>query len=234
MEETEQKRLFTGSSNIIFSLCPLCLCGETLMKKNEGILFIVSGASGTGKSTLCRAMLEDFPNLRFSVSHTTRPQRPGDREGMDYFFVAPQRFQEMIDRGDFAEWAEIYGHRYGTSKQMLEMARAEGQDLILDIDGQGARQLRGQNIPGAFVFILPPSLEELKRRLMSRKTEKREALEERLKKAKAEIADSRWYDYLIVNDDLRAAKARLRAIILAEDCRRERLTKAVDKLLVEK
>jgi guanylate kinase len=204
------------------------------MKKSEGIMFIVSGASGTGKSTLCRAMLKVFPNLRFSVSHTTRPQRPGDREGRDYFFVAPQQFQTMIDRGDFAEWAEIYGHRYGTSKRMLEMAREEGQDLILDIDGQGARQLRDQNIPGAFVFILPPSLEELKRRLMNRKTERKEALEERLKKARAEIADSRWYDYLIINDDLRAAKARLKAIILAEHCRREKLTEAVDKLLLEK
>jgi len=204
------------------------------MKKNEGILFVVSGASGTGKSTLCRAMLEAFPNLRFSVSHTTRPRRSGDREGVDYFFVAPQQFQTMIDRGDFVEWAEIYGHRYGTSKRMLETARAEGQDLILDIDGQGARQLREKNIPGAFVFILPPSLEELKRRLMTRKTEGKEALEERLNKARAEIADSRWYDYLVINDDLKAAKARLKAIILAEHCRREELIEAVDKLLVEK
>ncbi len=197
-------------------------------------MFIVSGASGTGKSTLCRAMLEAFPNLRFSISHTTRPRRPRDREGMDYFFLSPQQFQTMIERGEFLEWAEIYGHRYGTSKRMLEMARAEGQDLILDIDGQGARQLRDQKIPGAFVFILPPSLEELKRRLMNRKTEGKEALKERLKKAKAEIADSRWYDYLIINDDLRTAKARLKAIILAEHCRRERLTEAIDKLLVEK
>ena len=197
-------------------------------------MFIVSGASGTGKSTLCRAMLEVFPNLRFSVSHTTRPQRPGDRGGRDYFFVARQKFQTMIDRGDFVEWAEIYGHRYGTSKRMLETARAEGRDLILDIDVQGARQLREQNIPGAFVFLLPPSLEELKRRLMNRKTEGKKALEERLNKARAEIADSRWYDYLIINDDLRTAKARLKAIILAEHCRRDRLTEAIDKLLLEK
>lgn len=216
------------------ALCPLCLCGETSMKKNQGILFIVSGASGTGKSTLCRAMVGVFPNLRFSVSHTTRPQRPGDREGRDYFFIAPQPFQAMIDRGEFVEWAQVYGHRYGTSKRMLETAREEGQDLILDVDGQGARQLRDQNIPGAFVFILPPSLGELKRRLMNRKTEGKESLEERLKKARAEIADSRWYDYLIINDDLKSAKARLKAIILAEHCRREMLAEAVDKLLVEK
>lgn len=205
-----------------------------LMKKNEGILFIVSGASGTGKSTLCRAMLRVFPDLRFSVSYTTRPLRPGDREGRDYFFVAPEQFRTMIERGEFVEWAEVYGHRYGTSRRVLEVARGRGQDLILDIDGQGARQLRDQNIPGAFVFLLPPSLEELKRRLMNRKTEGKESLEERLKKAQAEIADSRWYDYLIINDDLRAAKARLKAIILAEHCRREKLTGAIDKLLIEK
>jgi guanylate kinase len=202
--------------------------------KKEGILFVVSGASGTGKSTLCRAMLKVFPNLRFSISHTTRPQRPGDREGIDYFFVSSQEFQAMIDRREFVEWAEIYGHRYGTSKAMWETARAKGQDLILDIDVQGARQLRAQNIAAAFVFILPPSLAELKRRLMNRKTEGKEALGERIMKARAEIADSRWYDYLIINDDLQAAKDRLKAIILAEHCRRERQAEAVDKLLVEK
>jgi guanylate kinase len=205
-----------------------------LMKKNEGILFVVSGASGTGKSTLCRAMLKIFPNLRFSVSHTTRPPRPGDREGRDYSFVSPAEFQKRIDRGDFVEWAEIYGNRYGTSKRMLDQARLEGRDLILDIDVQGVRQLRSQKIPGVFVFILPPSLKELKRRLQSRKTEGREALAERLKKAQAEISQARRYDYLVINDDLKKARERLKAVILAERCRRERWTEAIEKLLVEK
>ena len=203
------------------------------MERKEGTLFIVSGASGTGKSTLCRAMLETFPNLRFSVSHTTRPPRSGDQEGRDYYFVSPEEFQKMIDGGGFVEWAEIYDHRYGTSKEMLDKARREGRDLILDIDGQGARQLRNQRIPGVFVFILPPSLVELKRRLRGRKTEEKGALEERVKKAQAEISQARFYDYLVVNDDLPKAREQLKAIILAEGCRRERRLEAIDKLLVE-
>jgi guanylate kinase len=202
--------------------------------KKEGILFIVSGASGTGKTTLCRAMLKIYPHLRFSVSHTTRPQRPGDEDGRDYYFISSEEFQRMIDQGDFAEWAEIYGHRYGTSKTMLEKARAQGQDLILDIDGQGARQLRQQGLPGTFLFILPPSLAELRRRLRKRKTEEKEALEERLRKAREIIVEARWYDYLIINDELKEAQEQLRAIILAEHCRRERMVEVLEQLMLEK
>ena len=202
--------------------------------KKEGILFIVSGASGTGKTSLCRAMLKIYPNLRFSVSHTTRPQRPGDEDGRDYYFISPEEFQKMLDQGDFAEWAEIYGHRYGTSKRMLEKARAQGQDLILDIDGQGARQLRQQGLPGTFIFILPPSLAELRQRLMKRKTEGKEALEERLRKARDEIVEARWYDFLIINDELKKAQAQLQAILLAEHCRRERMIEVLEQLMLEK
>jgi len=204
------------------------------MERKEGLLFVVSGASGTGKTTLCRAMLKIYPNLRFSVSHTTRPRRPRDENGRDYYFVSAEEFQRMVDQGDFAEWAEIYGHRYGTSKKMLEKARAEGQDLILDIDSQGARQLRQQGLPGVFVFVLPPSLTELKQRLMKRKTEEKEALEERLKKARDEIVEARWYDYLILNNELERAQEQLQAIILAEHCRRERMAEALERLLLEK
>jgi len=202
--------------------------------KKEGILFIVSGASGTGKTSLCRAMLKIYPNLRFSVSHTTRPQRPGDEDGRDYYFISPEEFQKMLDQGDFAEWAEIYGHRYGTSKRMLEKARAQGQDLILDIDGQGARQLRQQGLPGTFIFILPPSLAELRQRLMKRKTEGKEALEERLRKARDEIVEARWYDFLIINDEIKKAQAQLQAILLAEHCRRERMIEVLEQLMLEK
>ena len=183
--------------------------------------------------SLGRPMLEAFPDLRFSVSHTTRPPRSGDQEGRDYYFISPEEFQKMIDGSDFVEWAEIYGHRYGTSKERLEKARREGLDLLLDIDGQGARQLRNQGIPGVFVFILPPSLAELKRRLRGRKTEGKEALEERVKKAQAEISKARFYDYWVVNDDLTKARERLKAIVLAERCRRERQPEAIDKLMLE-
>ena len=141
----------------------------------------------------------------------------------------------MIDRGDFVEWAEIYGNRYGTSKRMLDQARLEGRDVILDIDVQGVRQLRNQKIPGVFVFILPPSLERAEAAAEESKNRREGSPgERRLKKAQAEISRARMYDYLVINDDLKKAGERLKAVILAERCRRERLTEAIEKLLVEK
>ena len=201
------------------------------MKK--GLLFVVSAPSGTGKTTLCRAMTEVFPGLHYSVSYTTRPPRPGDVNGRDYHFITPAEFQERIDRGDFVEWAEIYGCRYGTSRSLLEKILAEGRDIILDIDGQGARQLKNQDLGGIFIFLLPPSLEELRHRLSRRGTEGKEALQERLKKARAEMAEARGYDYLIVNDDLGKAKDRLKAVILAEHQRRPRMKDTLERLLKE-
>ncbi len=201
--------------------------------KKEGLLFVVSGPSGTGKTTLCRAMLKIFPHLHFSVSYTTRPKRPGDENGKDYYFISREDFQMMIDRDDFIEWAEIYGHRYGTAKTILERIQGEGRDVILDIDGQGARQVRDQDLRGLFIFILPPSREELQRRLSRRRTEGMAALEERLRKAKAEMAEAHGYDYIIINDDLEKARDRLKAIILAEHSRRERMAGFIDDLLSE-
>jgi guanylate kinase len=210
------------------------LCGEVKMEmKKKGLLFVVSAPSGTGKTTLCRAMLKIFPHLHFSVSYTTRPKRPGDEHGKDYYFISREDFQMMIDRGDFVEWAEIYGHRYGTAKTILERIQEEGRDVILDIDAQGARQVRDQDLQGIFIFILPPSREELQRRLSRRRTEGKAALEERLRKAKAEMAEARWYDYIIVNDELEKAQDQLQAIILAEHCRRERMAGVIEDLLSE-
>ncbi|MGQ9693331.1 MAG: guanylate kinase [Thermodesulfobacteriota bacterium] len=191
-------------------------------KPGKGILFIVSAPSGTGKTTLCQAMTRFFPDLYYSISYTTRPPRPGDREGRDYYFITKAEFQAMVARGDFAEWAEIYGYYYGTSRAILEKKLQEGQHVILDIDGQGAKQLREQKWPGVFIFILPPSLEELKRRLTKRQTENPAAYEQRINKAKVEISEARWYDYIIVNDVLKKAQEELKAIILAEQCRRAR------------
>jgi guanylate kinase len=202
--------------------------------KKEGLLFVVSGASGTGKTTLCRAMLKIFPPLHFSVSYTTRPQRAGDVNGRDYDFVSAEEFQKMIEEGEFAEWAEIYGQRYGTSKMILEKVREEGRDVILCVDGQGARQLRDKNLRGIFIFILPPSWAELKQRLAKRQTEEKAALEERLRKARAEMAEARWYDYIIINEELEKAQEQLKAVILAEHCRRERMAEALEDLLLEK
>jgi guanylate kinase len=201
--------------------------------KKKGLMFVVSAPSGTGKTTLCRAMLDIFPDLHFSVSYTTRRQRPGDENGKDYHFISPLEFQQMIDRGEFLEWAEIYGQRYGTSRAVLEKVLGEGQDVILDVDGQGARQIRSKNLPGVFIFLLPPSFAELERRLSDRRTEGKAAMEERLKRAKVEIADAHWYDYLIVNDELGKAREQMQAVIRAEHCRRERMAGVVEDFFPE-
>jgi guanylate kinase len=201
------------------------------MKK--GLIFIVSAPSGTGKTTLCRAMTGAFPELHYSVSYTTRPARPGDENGRDYHFISPAEFQERIEKNDFAEWAEIYGYRYGTSRSLIEKIRSEGRDVVLDIDGQGARQLREKDLGGVFIFLLPPSLAELRRRLSRRGTEDPAALKERLMKARAEMTEAREYDYLIVNDDLERAKDRLRAVIVAEHQRRRRTEEFLERLLNE-
>ncbi len=197
----------------------------------KGLVFVVSGPSGSGKSTLCREMIRQFPNLRFSISHTSRPMRPGDQEGKDYYFVSAEEFQRMIDHGDFEEWAMIYGHHYGTSRKALETMVTEGYDVILDIDGQGARQLREKKISAVYVFILPPSVAELERRLSRRKTEDPEVLRERLGKARAEIEEARMYDYVIVNNELPNALEKLKAVIRAESCRQERMMDVLKSFL---
>jgi guanylate kinase len=153
--------------------------------------------------------------------------------GRDYHFISPAEFQERIDRNDFAEWAEIYGYRYGTSRSLIEKIQDEGRDVILDIDGQGARQLREKDLGGVFIFLLPPSLGELQRRLSLRGTEGAAALKERLIKARAEMTEARGYDYLIVNDDLEEAKGRLQAVIVAEHQRRHRMEETLERLLSE-
>ena len=174
-----------------------------------------------------------FPGMHYSISYTTRPPRAGEENGRDYHFIPAEDFQRMIDAGEFAEWAEIYGHRYGTSKTILERIRDEGRDVIVDIDGQGAQQLRNQDLQAIFIFILPPSWEELKRRLSLRKTEDPTGLQERLRKARLETADGRWYDYLIVNNKLEKAQKDLEAIIRAEHCRRQRVIGVLETMLTK-
>jgi len=204
-----------------------------MKEMKKGLLFIVSAPSGTGKTTLCRAMTQVFPGLRYSISFTTRPPRPGDENGRDYYFISPAEFQERIDRNDFAEWAEIYGCRYGTSRSLLDKIRGEGRDVILDIDGQGARQLRAQDLGGIFIFLLPPSLAELRRRLSLRGTEGKAAMQERLRKSQIEMSEARGYDYLIVNNDLEKAKDQLKAVILAEHQRLPHMQATLERLLNE-
>lgn len=181
----------------------------------EGHLFVVSAPSGAGKTTLLKPVLQALPALGFSVSHTTRKPRAGEVDGKDYCFVALSEFAALREEGDFLEWAEVHGNCYGTSRRAVETKLAQGQDIILDIDVQGARQLRAcQDLSATFIFIAPPSLAELERRLTGRKTEEAATIALRLQNARRELQSADQYDYLIVNDDLVQAQAMLTAIIL--------------------
>jgi len=182
----------------------------------SGLLFVLSAPSGAGKTTICKRILEIFPDVRQSVSYTTRQARAGERDGVDYHFVSRERFQEMIDSGAFVEWAEVYGNRYGTAWAGLETLRVQGYDVILDVDTQGAANIRSRFRNAISVFVLPPSLEALAERLRTRGTEHGTALEQRLVKARSVLPEAASFDYVVVNDDVRRATGDLEAIIRAE------------------
>jgi guanylate kinase len=199
--------------------------------KREGILFVISAPSGAGKTTLCKEIIDFFPSLRHSVSYTTRPQRPGEQDGIDYHFVTRSVFDAMAAQNAFAEWAEVHGNRYGTAIETLERFRSEGRDILLDIDCQGARQLKKSYRQGVFIFILPPSLAELQRRLNGRNTDAPEVIARRIANARDEIRQAVWYDYLVVNDDFSQALAELKSIVLAEGCRTSRQQSIISRIL---
>ncbi|HWI41145.1 MAG TPA: guanylate kinase [Verrucomicrobiae bacterium] len=189
----------------------------------EGILFVISAPSGAGKTSLCRELIDNMPDLRHSVSYTTRSARAGEVHGRDYFFVSHQEFRRMVDAGEFAEWAEVHGNLYGTSLATLNEARLNGADLILDIDCQGAAKLRRSFSGGVYIFILPPDFQELRRRLTGRNLDAPEVIERRIANARGEILEAHRYDYIVVNDDFATAAAELRAVFLAERCRTHRV-----------
>ena len=190
---------------------------------SKGQLFVVSAPSGAGKTTVLKVVLATLPAIGFSVSHTTRPPRPGELEGRDYFFVSPDEFIRRRQQGDFLEWAEVHGNLYGTSRQAVTDRLAQGQDCVLDIDVQGARQLREhRDLNPVFVFIAPPSLAELERRLVGRQTESAATLALRLANARTELAALGLYDYVIVNDEVSQAQALLAALILERRARGRR------------
>ncbi len=191
-------------------------------EQREGILFVVSAPSGAGKTSLCRELIDTFPEIRQSVSFTTRSMRVGERDGVDYHFVDHPTFERMKDNKQFAEWAEVHGYFYGTALETLEMASDQGVDLLLDIDYQGAAQLKKNCKHGVFVFILPPDLTELERRLRCRGTDTEEVINRRLHVAREEISQAVWYDYLVVNDDLTSAVDKIKSIVIAERCRSNR------------
>ena len=198
--------------------------------KREGVLYVISAPSGAGKTTLCKEIIDIFPNLRHSVSYTTRPPRAAEVHGRDYFFVGLEEFSRMASAGEFAEWAEVHDNLYGTSLATLKESRAQGIDLILDIDCQGARQLKERFEGGVYIFVLPPSVEELRRRLDNRSSDTAEVIERRISNAAGEIKEARWYDYIIVNDKFNEAVEQLKSVLIAEQCRALRLIQGLSSV----
>jgi guanylate kinase len=183
--------------------------------KDRGILVIVSSPSGAGKTTLTRRLLEEFPAIRFSVSYTTRPMRPGERDGVDYHFVTPEVFEAMVERGEFAEHAFVHQNRYGTAQAPIEAALSTGADVIFDVDWQGGQALADRWPADSLkIFILPPNLDALAARLRSRATDAAAVIERRLQKAIEELGHFHEYQHLIINDELDRAYAVLRAVYL--------------------
>lgn len=200
------------------------------MTSRRGTLVVVSAPSGAGKTTLCREVRSVVPDLAYSVSYTTRAPRPGEVDGIDFHFVSDAVFREMMARNEFAEWAVVHGNLYGTSARTLEQAVAAGRDILLDIDTQGARQLRRRYPEAVLVFVVAPSLPELEQRLRERKSDAPQEIARRLTRAREEIAAWKGYDYLIVNRDLKEAVEQLAAIIHAERCRTHRLSLSLPDL----
>jgi guanylate kinase len=196
------------------------------------LLLIVSSPSGAGKTTLTRDLLERFPELAFSVSHTTRKPRANEVDGRDYHFTNPEAFRGMAGSGAFAEWAEVHDNLYGTSLAEIERWRAAGkQGILFDIDDQGARQIRARRPDAVSVFVLPPSMESLRQRLRTRASDDEATIERRFRNAEREIEHYGMFDYVIVNDVLEDAKQRMRGIVLAEHSRRVRTAPAAEALL---
>jgi guanylate kinase len=190
----------------------------------RGTLFVVSAPSGAGKTTLCREVRMRVGELAYSVSYTTRAPRPGEVAGSDFHFVSEDRFRELRDRGEFAEWAQVHGNYYATSAAAIDAALTIGRDVLLDIDAQGAAQLRTRYPEAVLVFIVAPSMADLEQRLRERRSDGEREIQRRLQRAREEISLWRQYDYLIVNRDVKDAVDQLDAIILAERCRTTRLT----------
>jgi guanylate kinase len=191
--------------------------------ERRGLMFVLSSPSGAGKTTLSRMLIAETPDLQMSVSATTRPMRPGEVEGRDYYFVDPKRFEKMVAGGELLEWATVFGNRYGTPKGPVEAALSAGRDVLFDIDWQGTQQLRSRSPNDVVsVFILPPSATALEQRLHTRAQDSEEVIRGRMKKAGDEMSHFDAYDYIVVNDNIGLAFESVRSILRAEQLKRER------------
>lgn len=187
----------------------------------SGALFIVTAPSGAGKTSLVRELVKDDDSLCISVSHTTRPRREGERDGVDYFFIDRDEFERKLAENTFLEHAEVYGHYYGTSREWVQQQREQGLDVILEIDWQGAEQVRKLDPTACSIFILPPSVETLRQRLETRALDDEKTIERRMRQARQELVQSRKSDYLVINEEFERALADIRAIIRSRHLRRE-------------
>jgi len=189
----------------------------------KGLLIVVSGPSGTGKSSICQRLLKACPEIKFSISYTSRPPRPKEINGKDYYFISRKNFQARIKKGEFVEWVENYGHLYGTSWRTMEEFRQKGNDLLLDIELRGAKKIKQKFKGGVFVFVLPPSFAELLKRLKKRGHEDDEKIRARLARAGSELKAISLYDFVIFNEKLKNAVDQLRSIYISQKCRKSSL-----------
>ena len=194
-------------------------------------VFIISAPSGSGKSTLVHRLLQSVPGLTFSISYTTRPPRPLETNGVDYNFISRADFEERLAKGEFLEYAEVYGNYYGTHRSTFEQAAHQGRDLVLDIDVQGARQLKVAIPQAISIFVLPPSRDVLEQRLRSRSQDSEEVIERRLRGAAEEVQNYTQYDFVLINRDIEEASARLVNIVEAERQRKARMEEEVGPIL---
>ena len=195
------------------------MSSEAPSQGRRGLLFIVSAASGTGKTTLVERLVHAVPNLKMSRSYTSRPARDGEQDGVDYNFISRDRFERMVQEGEFLEWADVFGNYYGTSSSDTDACLAMGEDVVLVIDVQGARQVRTRGIETVGIFVLPPSADILERRLRGRSKDSEEQIRRRLEVACREVTEYAQYEYVVINDELEPAVERLKAIVLAERAR---------------
>lgn len=197
---------------------------------SKGLLLVVSGPSGAGKGTICKSLTERDKNIRVSVSATTRSPRAEELHGVNYYFLSRQEFQSLIDEDGFIEWATFCGNNYGTPRKKVEALLESGKDVILEIEVQGAMQVKQQYPDAVFLFVLPPSMSELRSRIVGRGTETETVINERLKTAAWEFSHIMQYDYVLLNDDVEKAVDRFRDIIAAEKCRTARNTAFIEQV----